>query len=56
VPTLHLLVVALQNELIEPIAQLRPVSQVLGGTPSIRYSDILNENSADFDLITEYNV
>jgi hypothetical protein len=55
-PTLHLLIVALQNELIENISQLRSVSLALGGCANINAPDVLSENPIDFDLISEYNL
>jgi hypothetical protein len=56
VPTLHLLIIALQNELIEAMAQLRSISLALGGRGHICCPDVLTENPIDFDLISHYNL
>jgi hypothetical protein len=56
IPTLHLLIVALQNELIESTAQVRSMCQALGGARQIAFPEALSENPVDFDLITQFNL
>ncbi|OHT16633.1 hypothetical protein TRFO_13055 [Tritrichomonas foetus] len=52
--SLHTLIIALQNELIESKAQLRS-ALLLSKSPKVQNIEEINENPIDFDLISKYN-